>query len=157
MVHLHVGKTITGHFVHCPILEKSLAYYIAKEWSSSLCSSPSRSYVPGSYCADSLFKYLSSVYLLMIYILLRAEYVPWMALAMSPKLLFDIHKTLVNIFIVILHNEETKNPADLSQRVLPSEYTQDHPNCPLTQKLSNAVILDPEGPFSIQIHALHTT
>lgn len=124
VIHLHVGKTITGHFLRCPILDKSCLLHRRGMVIYSLLLSLQQKYVPGSHGVDSRFKYLSSVYLLMTYILLRAEYVPWMALAMSPKLLFDIHKTLVNIFIVILHNEETENPAHLSQRVLPSEYTR---------------------------------
>lgn len=38
-----------------------------------------------------------------------------------------------------------------------NEYTQDQFKCPFTQKLCSAVILGPEGSFTIQIHALNTT
>ena len=37
------------------------------------------------------------------------------------KVLFDIHKTLMDIVIQILHEEERENPIYLSQWVLPNE------------------------------------
>lgn len=54
-------------------------------------------------------------------VLLRAAYVPQMGLAIIPKVLFDIHKTLIDIAVAVLHNEEIENPVYLSQCVLPNK------------------------------------
>lgn len=46
-----------------------------------------------------------------------------MALAIAPKFVFDIHKTLLHIVIAILPNEETESPMSLAHEFCPRIHT----------------------------------
>lgn len=70
-----------------------------------------------------------------------------------PQICIEIHKTLRNIVIAILHKEETENPVNLSHEFCPMNTHRTISNCPFPQKLAS-VSLGPEGPFSIQTHGL---
>lgn len=123
MFHFHVGKAGAGHSLHSPILHKCPVHHISGEWGACLYpfSSSGRMWLFHMMYPISLDISQVFTFLLMQSVLLRAAYVPQMGLAIIPKVLFDIHKTLIDIAVAVLHNEEIENPVYLSQCVLPNK------------------------------------